>query len=371
MKYLFVYILIAVLGLWACDKTEQMPPNFNDLAPATPVLKKNKTEYSYISGLKHIYVLSHPQVNKKVYFLGEEHRRKGICPSDVLSISASDFVLQIPDSTKKFVDIFLEATPFHYEENTEKIFPEAYGAKVKFGENVSFLMDTIEALKPCFTPPHRCVHPNMRVHWTDLRFFAQSIVLKPRIEESFSNWLRELAPRGLVDPAPITVDPAIRLFFSGETAFEFCEKKFLREGKIQKQWKGLPHELIELRNSFFAHYVNDGLSEIREKFEKEEHIVLNSSDFLQLTMDIGIPLAPLVDVYTLGRFLRGFARDGFKPSSSDNAVMYFGAKHSERMVEFLLKIGFEIEQKFEKTLEQRSTHYPLCLEVAELREPLF
>lgn len=365
------------LFIFLCSCAEQLPKleKSSAVESLTATETTKKVSYKYLSGLKHLYVLYHPILNKRVYLIGEKHTSEGRCPQEIQSTNVIDFIYTIPKQSTKFIDLFLETTPSLNATKAAKT--------VKAGQEITktlrgikdiddlphlggYLGETNQKLKSCYGPSHRCPFPNMRVHWTDLRLYSiLNKDLKPTYQISFFNLYAYL--RGYENALQVSLN--LENISTKEGLIKFI-KRHVESGKIKKQWQNLPKE-------YFAKLMEHVESENYDFYPLEIMLLGNQKTILRkdsveaFVDQLNRTIFPLTDAYALGRFLRDFKEKPNSPFPSrvENAIFFFGAAHTASMKKYLQSIDFIVEQSFEKTLLQHGKSFDLCLSVEGLIEP--
>lgn len=369
---IFIFLLIFV-ALCSCGESTPtisseelsatVAPSYKDIPKLAP--------YRVISGLHHLYVLYHPELNKRAYLLGEIHTEEGRCPKEIPAINAVDFIYSSIQQSNKFIDLLLEAHP---------ILPAAAAAKaVKGGQPVSFssptedgyLVEINKKLENCYGPKHLCPFPNMRAHWTDLRYYALlNKELQPTYQKSLANIYYFFADR---DSLGVSLN--LDNIYTIEGIIKFI-KSHIKAGKIKKQWQNLPQpyfaKLLEyIETEIYAEsFQLLGLTFQIKNFT-EKGIVISRKDIYSFLKELAGISYPLTDAYALGRFLREFKEKPNSPFPSrvENGIFFFGAAHTAGMKKYLESIGFIVEQSFNQTLIQGGKTFDLCLSVNGLIKP--
>ncbi len=106
-----IIFIVTIIFCASCAPEQTWPAVLRE---QSHISKQGKVpvSYNYISGIEHIYILYHPQLNKRAMLLGEWHQEEGRCPRGIsTSINVLDFIQRIPKQSDKFIDLFLEASP--------------------------------------------------------------------------------------------------------------------------------------------------------------------------------------------------------------------------------------------------------------------
>lgn len=377
----FIALSSAAPYFLSCDDPN-LPSNVPtkiSVAPSVSSARKKDVAFDYIDGLYMLDILSNPILDKKVYLLGEIHSKMLGCPPHLKKvIKASKFVIEdIPRaSDNKFIDIFLEEFPWFGDIAAAKAIPGSKALANVKTTTESYLVDTIEQLKPCITSPHKCPNANMRAHWTDLRLYIYPMMFSYDSLKAYLSYLADkYLPSFLTKGQRVLLPPEAENILNAQTLFNYIKNNIILSGKIFKQWSNVDKSYLEL---FLEHLKNNIEEEYREwmqkvvitliKREKDGTLTIEANHIIDYTNALRIIFSPVVEAYALGRFLRTFkTKNKNQPEEIKNAVMYFGGAHTLNMKNYLLKIGFISEKSFSNTYEK----YDLCLDVKGLTEPYF
>ena len=365
----------------------------------------DKIPYQYVSGLLSLAVYEHPEWNKIIYILGEQHNYKNLCDwTKISKIFANNFFFSLLDSTDKNLDVFLE---FDYK--TTKSVPKERFLQSRFSQyyNVyitpmkGYLNQTnnVLAVEGCFkgSESSGCEYykDHIRFHLSDVRDIETDVNMYlhkvfhfmeyrfPYILEVAAKEKSEETEKILKEMEEFRDEINKYLKYNDINVFKEEAEKALFPAKVVKQllaidpkYKSLETILYsELRNSINnnlqAYQPNnipfslllylkrkirtgDSLTGVLERAkEKYNNFMQNRGYIYNIYMDM----------YLLFRLFKTFKTTDEKVKETKNVIIYAGDAHAQFYHQVLSKIGFNRTFSAGKFSEDEKS----CLDISSLQ----
>ena len=299
--------------------------------------------YDYIERPVNLTEHYSEKYQKHIYIFGDEHIVNPSCGQDVNKIDIDYFIRNTINSTKKFVDVFLETTFYRKDiqsipivttgdPNIDKILADQQKMKLT-SRNLSALALIEQTFHNCLTfDKSQCEYKNARFHYVDMRSH-----IKPSM-----NLIANIYKTSDVNAKYILFQNMYKFY------------------KIDKQIDNIHNKDIKkLLNEYIENKYNEMMK------------IKDWNAFRQL---FGVFL--LVDVYLLARLFRTF-----QSTTCDNVIIYVGHVHAENYRKFLDTAGFQLINKVYNKPDPSYTYnlgpveilgyQDQCIDIRKFHQPFF
>lgn len=344
---------------------------------------------NYIYNVKNIYQLTSNKMNMNIYLFGDVHSNKNTCEGYFPNSNVAYFLDQQIKTSTKHLDIYVEEEIFSKLENKVDNKLDKYPLDI-------FIEDYIGCL---IKDKQKCKYPHIRVHSIDLRktrtdnpllkllwlFFGIFNVItipNPNNYETIKNNINEIK---------IILENNKNIFTNKDKFIEVINNSF--EQKLKKQElniddKELLNKIINYSNeNWLNNIVNEEFKYINYNMIMRwingyENLFINKGGPIDLNIDntlykvlnnivnkIVDICSYFMDTYLILRLFRDYTKQiKYKYSrKAKDVIIYAGNWHIKRYVGILKYLDFKIEQKFKK----RTNDKDYCLDISELKQPLF
>jgi len=309
---------------------------------------------TFVSGLKVFKLFHSKKYNKIVYLLGESHEIKGCDTSKNPLITADIFFFNLINTTKKFLDIYLESKISPEKKSPDK-FDIIKEKKYSTRGYMSIAKQKLSAMN-CGVNIYeenknfqKCIYKNVRIHSVDIRSITSNHI--------FSRYIGTLN-RYLIycvsnkpDASKKEACEKYHKFLNDEEQNDFSndnliEKHFLdfyRVAKLEKQILSInnPEILIFIMSKFKN--LLDNVSIINNKNVKRAVNDKINRDEKNKIIKITNYILTIMDIYCFSRIFRSFNKiEGVYSEDPKNIIIYAGAAHINQYAKWLTELEFEL-----------------------------
>jgi len=302
-------------------------------------------EPKYLSGVSQVKYLvgTIDDVTRHVYLFYDYHDTKGECNSTKKHIMLNEWLDKLfKKEDRKFIDFYVEDFIWDYNDDHRKNVLRKMDESIRAvhggkKDQLTIIRDTITA--NCIVPNKECPYNNIRIHYTDYRWFT-------KFDYIYYNNNQEYFKK-LIQPYEN------EYYQTNITEFicEFIKNNINKIPKIKKQWNTLSfdkyfHKYMKAYLRLSRHYIKTFDNELKEMLKGNYDIIFLHSNLIASRG--GDLFIPFMDLYLLGRLFKKFdVKNKKHPEYAKYNIIYAGKFHSEIYDEFLRSIGFK--EKFSAT----------------------
>jgi hypothetical protein len=323
---------------------------------------------NYISGLTSLTVHYSSKYNKRVYILGENHRRTQLCDQNATTADLFFFKLLDEANREKLLDVFIESdidttndSPLLkfksvYKYRSQELNPNRSG----FMQSVTSKLNKMDCITDIFWTENETIscqayRDHIRFHLGDIRNTNINIIKYLRVV--FSG-IFNVYNNGMYYPFSFDV---LEKYGQTDANYNDPEKlkadllDMLTTSKIAKQMSKIPEKYQAVKdklNEKIDSYLDKMLPELT--YDNVRDVVLKytrtgKSYVSQKLYDSNRIFSHIMDLYLISRMFRTFRDVSGKLSGEpQNIIIYTGNSHSQNYRELFDELGFITEFKAER-----------------------